>query len=828
MERIIIKAAEARLPKTMCNDIRYAFRTLLRERGFASMAVLSLAIGIGANTAIFSVVNGVLLRPLPYPNPERLYTIREVVPKLAHLYPSLPVNFSHYYEWRTRCSALESIAVMEPSSPNLTGAGEPELLNGALVTGSIFRVLGVSPQLGRGFLEEEDLDGHNQVVVISDSLWRRRFHADLSIIGRKITLSGRPLVVVGVLPRGFQVPERQDLDSKTEVFQPLGYSKGDLEEINGDYNWSAIARLRPGVSPRKALAELNVIQAEISNRIPEKMDLHAKLSALQDDIVAQSRRGLLVLLGAVGAVLLILCVNLANLSLARAAGRARESAIRTAFGAGRARLVRQALTESLVLALAGGGLGIALAAWGVQLLVGAAPLDLPRLGDVHLDARVLGFALLISIVTGVVFGILPALRAGGAHPQEALKSGSCTTTEGRRGVRLRDALVALEAALGAVLLITAGLLTGSFVRLMHVDKGFDIERVLSVHVAMPFTKYPEMAQQAAFFERVLEKARSLPGVLSASFVSALPLQGETWVDVAAAEGDQRPMFERPMVNVRFVSPDYFKTLRIPFREGGPFDDSQRKRKVVIVSQGTARRLWPHQSAVGRRMQHNDTLEEVVGVAADVRSTSLDKRPGADHIRSDLAAPAVVRLAPGAHGDGPARHRCGLARGDTPSGRGCARARDADAAGSDVGFGDAAPLPNDAGAVVRRRGAGLGRLRHLWRGLVFGGAAPHGNGHPHGVGRGHGRPAADGVVARDSSGGGGAGGGRRGRAGGRPDLEQPAVPGERAGSVDHRRGGACNVGGVRGGGAGAGAPGDTGGSDEGAAVRINVDAILGGE
>jgi len=616
----------------MWNDIRYAFRTLLRERGFASMAVLSLAVAIGANTAIFSVVNGVLLRPLPYRDPERLFAIREVAPKLAHMYPTLPVNFSHYYEWSKHWSAVESVAIIESAAPNLTGAGEPELLNGALVSASIFRVLGVSPQLGRGFLDEEDPEGHNQVAVISDSLWKRRFSADPAIIGRKITLNGRPHVVVGVLPAAFQFPGQNDLwiraglGAKTEVFQPLGYSKDDLEEINGDYNYAAIARLRPGVSRQKALAELNVIQADISKRIPEKMDLHAAMSSLHDDIVGQSRRGLLVLLGAVGAVLLILCVNLANLSLARAAGRARESAIRTALGAGRAQLVRQRLTESLVLALAGGILGIALAAWGVQLLVGAAPLDLPRLAEVSLDGRVLGFAVLISLVTGVAFGILPALRSAGAHPQEALKSGSYTTTEGRHGVRLRGLLVGVEAAFSAVLLITAGLLMGSFVRLMHVDKGFDVERVLAVNVRMPPSKYTEKAQQAAFFDRLLEKTLPLPGVVSTGLVSALPLQGETWVDLAAAEGDRRPMFERPMVNVRFVSPDYFKTLRIPFREGQTFDDSQRNRNVAIVSQGTTRRLWPGQSPLGRRMLLIETPEEVVGVTADVRSTSLDKDP----------------------------------------------------------------------------------------------------------------------------------------------------------------------------------------------------------
>ncbi|HVN06571.1 MAG TPA: ABC transporter permease [Bryobacteraceae bacterium] len=615
----------------MWNDLRYAFRTLLRERGFATMAVLSLAVGIGANTAIFSVVNGVLLRPLSYRDPGRLFSIQEVIPKLAHLYPRLPVNFAHYVEWRKHCSALQSLAVVRPTSPSLTGVGEPEMLEGARVTASIFPVLGIQPQLGRGFLEEEEPEGHDQAAVISDSLWRRRFSADPRIVGRKIMLDGKPHVVVGVLPPGFQFSNSSDFgnvpqQSKVDVFVPAGQSKDDLEELNGDYNWMAIARLRPGVTQQKATAELNVIQADISRRVPEKLDLHVSVAVLQDDIVGRSRQGLLVVLGAVGAVLLILCANLANLSLARAAGRARESAIRTALGASRARLVKQTLTESLMLAAIGGILGIALAAWGTRFLLAAAPPNLPRLDEVSLDGRVLAFALLISLATGVVFGILPALRSAGAHPQEALKSGNYTTTESRRGVRLRSVLVAVEAALSAALLITAGLLISSFVHLMHVDKGFNIERVLSVEVKMPPAKYTSEPQQIAFYDRVLDKIRPLPGVETASFVSALPLQGETWVDLAAPEGDQRPLFERPMVNVRFVTPDYFQTLRIPFREGATFNNSQRNRKVVIISQDAAQRLWPGKNAIGRRLIHNETLEEVVGVTADIRSTALDKDP----------------------------------------------------------------------------------------------------------------------------------------------------------------------------------------------------------
>jgi len=543
----------------MWHDLRYTLRGLSRERGFAFVVVLSLALGIGANTAIFSVVNGVLLRPLPYRDPERLVSIREVIPKLAHLYPSLPVNLNHYFEWRKRCPAFESLALMRPSSLNLSGAGEPELLNSASISANTFHVLGIQPQLGRGFLDEEDVKGHDHVAILTDSLWKRRFSADRAIIGRKITLDGNPYLVVGVLPAGFQFPRQNELlatgaSNRLDVFTPLGYTQEDLQEIEGDFNFAAIGRLRPGVAPQQALAALNVIQAEISSRIPEKLELRVFMSSLQEDIVGHSRRGLLVLLGAVGAVLLILCVNLANLSLARAAGRTRESAIRTALGAGRGQLVRHALTESMLLSLVGGALGIALAWWGVQALLVAAPVDLPRLSEVSLDGRVLGFALLVSIVTGLVFGILPALRSAGAQPQEALKSGNYTTTEGRRGVRLRNVLIGLEAALSAVLLITAGLLMSSFVRLMRVDKGFDIQRVLAVELSMPSTRYTEDSQRAAFYERVLDKTRPLPGVLSASFVSALPLQGETWVDTVGTEGDQRPDFERPMANVRFVSP----------------------------------------------------------------------------------------------------------------------------------------------------------------------------------------------------------------------------------------------------------------------------------
>jgi len=615
----------------MRNDLRSALRLFGREPGFAVAVVLGLAIGIGANTAIFSVVNTILLRPLPCHEPDRLLAISEVVPKLSHLYPVIPVNLNHFVRWRKQCSSLERLAAVVPHTLNLTGSGPPELLNAARVSANMFEVLGVRPQLGRAFLEEEDPEGHDHVVVLADSLWKRRFSADSSVVGRKITLDGSPYLVVGVLPPFFRFPNPYGvavlpLGERTEIFKPLGYTKANLENTLGQFNYGVIARLRAGVPLATARSELSVVQSGISSTLPEKLDLRASMMPLQEQLVGPVRQGLVVVMAAVGAVLLVLCVNLANLFLARAAGRARDSAIRAAMGASRGQLVRHMLSQSLLLALAGGGLGIAVAYWGVRVLVSTAPVNLPRLSEVSVDGRVLSFALLISLGTGLVFGILPALRSAAARPYETLKSGSHTATEGARGVRLRNALVSLEVGLSAMLLITAGLLMGSFVRLIRVDKGFDVERVLALNVALPSTKYANDDQQSAFFERVVSKAESFPGVLSAACISALPLQGETWIDIVSTESDQRPLFERPKVNVRFISAGYFKTLRIPLLDGRAFDDSDRKRKVAIISHAVAEQLWPGQNPVGRRMLHNQMVVEVVGVTPDIRSTGLDKAP----------------------------------------------------------------------------------------------------------------------------------------------------------------------------------------------------------
>lgn len=609
--------------------MRYALRTLSRDRAFAWMVVLSLAVGIGANTAIFSLINGVLLRPPAYPAPERLEALTLFAPRFLQSYPSLPVNISFFYQYRKQVTSFEDLGMWRSSAFNLTGDGPAEQVRGGQVTAGLFRVLGVSPQRGRLFTDDEDAAGHDAVVLIADSLWRRRFHADPDIAGRKILVDGKPCTVAGVLPAGFQFPTATELQFRSgaidmELFQPIGYRPDDLAVELGDFNYWPIVRLRNGVSLAKAQSELNLVQADLVRKLPE--EVHAKLAPLQEDLVGNSRRGLILIMSAVGAVLMVLCVNLANLSLARAAGRARDAAIRTALGASRARLVRQSLAESTLLASAGGALGIALAWIGVKALLAAAPVDIPRLNEVTLDLRVLGFAAAISILTGVLFGALPAIRLARQLPFEALKSGSRGTTEGRRGLRLRSLLVSLEVGLSAALLVTAGLLIVSFARLMSVDRGFNVDRVLAMNLSLLSTKYPTEPTRADFYRRVLEKTSAMPGVRNASFVSALPLTGETWIDLVGTENDTRPPGELPSTNVRFISPGYFETLGIRLMEGRDFAEQDRARKNVIVSASLAKRLWGDADPAGRRIRHHSEIVEVIGVTPDVRGTSLDHDP----------------------------------------------------------------------------------------------------------------------------------------------------------------------------------------------------------
>ena len=605
------------------NDLRSAARILRQEPGFAALTILTVALGVGANTAIFSIVNGVLLRPLPYGEPDRLVALREVVPAIAQTYPTLPVSARHFTEWRQRASSFDRLSAIDTRSAALTGVGEPEQLDIARVSADLFDTLGVQPALGRTFANGEDQAGHDRVVVISDSLWHRRFNGSRGIVGKTIQLDSQSYTVIGVLPPWFRFPSARVLEvgqvsgSKPELFRPLVFDDDEMKELMGNFNYTVIARLKRGEAADRSLAELNVIAAQLVKMSGEKMELRASVIPMRDSIVGKSRRGLWVLLAAVGAVLLIGCVNLANLLLARSERRARDVAIRAAMGASGGQLMRRALAETVFLAVIGGVLGVALASAGLSVLVKSAPADIPRLDEVRLDFWVLAFALAITTATGLLFGLAPAWRAMRADPQDALRSGGRAMSGGVSDARLRGSLVTAEIALSVVLLVTAGLLMSSFARLIGTDKGFRAATVLAGQVQIPAEKYKEKDQRNAFHERVLDRLRAQPGVLSAAVVTALPLTGETWVDMAALPGDTRPELERPMVNVRFASADYFRTMGIPLQAGRTFSDNDRKRNVAVVSERVARALWPGQNVVGRPFVMNGEKREVIGVVGDV-------------------------------------------------------------------------------------------------------------------------------------------------------------------------------------------------------------------
>ena len=620
----------------LLGDIRQAWRGFRQNPGFTAVALLTLALGIGANTAIFSLVNGVLLKPLAFREPGQLVVLREIIPQMSRLYPTLPVNAGHFDDWRRHCRSFASMAVLDSRSLNLTGAGPAEKLSVVPASASLFGMLGVQPRLGRAFLAEEDQPGHDHVVILTDALWRRLFHADAGIVGRRILLDDEPYVVAGVLGPEFQMPLHLEqgsmpgLPNRIDLFKPIALSKEDLEE-QGDFDYTVIARLRPGVTLSQALAELNVEQAAIAKGVHEfQVELRASVLPLRDVVIGPARRGLLLMLAAVGAVLLIVCVNLANLALARATARARESAIRTALGASRGRVMRQVLTENLLLALVGGTLGVGVAAAGLRMLVISAPVDLPRLSEVSLDARVLLFALAIAAASGLLFGLLPAWRSARVDPQEALQAGATrSTTEARGGMHLRELLVMAEVGLGTVLLVTAGLLIHSFARLLSVDKGFETQRQLTAQLTLPAARYQEGPKREQFYNAVLGKLRAQPGVRSAGLISVLPLDGESWVDAITKPGDNRPIAERPMSDYRSVSADYFAAMGIPLLSGRPIENRDQGRPVAVISEKVARALWPGENALGRKF-HRDSPDEkpfeVIGIARDVPETALEKAP----------------------------------------------------------------------------------------------------------------------------------------------------------------------------------------------------------
>jgi len=618
------------------NDLRFAGRMLRKDWGFYGIAIATLALGIGVNTAIFSVVDGVILRPLAYRESQRLVVIHEMVPKFANLAPLIPVNAMHFLEWRKNARSFSEMALIGGMSFNLTGSGEPERIPAARVSPGLFPMLGIQARLGRTFLNEEDQAGRDRVVVLNEELWKRRFAADPNVIGRKIMLNGDPYEIIGVLPSGFHFPKLNQLfamtvaEERPQLWKPFGLRDEEKDDM-GDFNYVCIARLGPGVSLAQALSELNVIQGNLAGRLSEKVELRAALVPLQQQITGRARTGLQLMLAAVSAVLLICCVNIANLLLARATTRRREMAIRSAIGASSGRLARQMLVESLLLSALGGLAGVMIAYAAIRVILASAPVDLPRLDEIHLDARVLLFTMGISIVAGLLFGFLPAWRFAQADPQDAMRSGARGATVGKGTGRLRSLLVTLEVGLSAVCLVAGGLLLHSFFKLLDVDRGFETQRIVTVSLNLPNTRYPDRDKRAAFSQSMLDHVKVLPGVTSAGVSNMLPLGGEGGNNVVAPEGSKVPLMERPLADIRQVSPDYFRTLGIPLREGRFFGEGDRSDNVALVSPHTAEQLWPGQSPLGKRFRmggDQSPLMEVIGIAGDVRGVSLNKNPSA--------------------------------------------------------------------------------------------------------------------------------------------------------------------------------------------------------
>lgn len=614
----------------LLQDIRFSIRMLLKKPGFTVIAVIALALGIGANSAIFSVINAVLLRPLPYKAPEQLVWIWETNPTSdIKQEPASPPNFA---DWKSQNQSFDSMTAYATSTPILAGGGEPERIPGVAVTEGFFSVLGVDAMLGRTFLPEEDKQGNHRVAILSHALWQRRFGADPNIVDQTITLNGNPYVVVGVMPPAFQTVRTADgLSAQIWTPLPLNYAQAARR---GDF-LSVIARLKPSVSIEQARSEMASITHGLEEQYPQtNTGWGVTIIPLHEKFVGDVRPALVILLGAVCFLLLIACANVANLLLARAATRQKEISLRTALGASRGRIVRQLLTESMLLAVIGGALGLLLAFWGIKVLIALSPENIPRLNEVGLDARVLGFTFAVSVLTGVVFGLLPALQASKPNLNESLKEGGRSSAGGIRSGRLRNLLAVAEVALALVLLVGAGLLVKSFMRLQQVNPGFNPERVLTMELLLPSSKYKEGAQVTGFYNQLLTMIQSLPGVESAGAVSTLPLAGTGSIIAFDIEGrpQRQPSDNTPDAEYRVISADYFRTMGIPLKRGRLFteQDVPEAPRALIISETMARQHWPNEDPIGKRINTGDPQttpwRTVVGIVGDIKNQGLETEP----------------------------------------------------------------------------------------------------------------------------------------------------------------------------------------------------------
>ena len=600
----------------LVRDVSYSGRVLSKSYAFTIVVVLTLALGIGANTAIFSFANGILLRPLPYPQSDRLVVLDETSRKengnvIGGAYPN-------FLDWRAQNTVFEGIATHFGTSRfAMSAGGSPSEIRGSRVTYGLFELLHVSPILGRTFTFEEDRPDDDAVVILGYDLWQRSFGGNPNVIGQKVLISSRPRTVVGVMPRGFRFPE------VSELWVPLAVT--DKIYTRNDHGLETIARLKDGVTIAQAQAEMNNIAAHIEEQNPVTNEgLGVKVTSLHENLSGSYREALLILLGVVGCVLLVACVNVANLMLARATARQREFALRAALGASRWRIMRQLLLESLLLAVAGGALGFVLSLWALHLLLKAIPGDLPVWMNFSLDLRVLGFTLAITLLTGLIFGAMPALQTSRVDLNDTLKEGGRGNSGARN--RARSLLVVSEIAMSLVLLVGAGLMIQSFLRLRQVNIGLNPKNVLTATVLLPRAKYTGEDQRSAFFKQLIERVRSLPGVEVASATGTLPLGGSDWGRSLTVEGlPVVSVGHAPSVQHTVVTPGYFRTMGITLLAGRDFNDADTMKSpnVTIIDERLARQYWPNQSPLGKRVrfgppEDNEPWFTIVGVVSAVR------------------------------------------------------------------------------------------------------------------------------------------------------------------------------------------------------------------
>jgi putative ABC transport system permease protein len=622
----------------MLSDIRYGLRQLLKNPGFTFVAVLTLALGIGAITAIFSVVNALLLKPLPFPNSEQLVAVGMTDTRQKDRTELGSLSYPDFFDFREQNRSFTSMAVYRDRAFAITSQEGATSYRGIKASGEFFDVLGVKPLMGRAFTRADEQAGGGPgglKVLISEEFWQRHFGGDKNILDRTIELDRRQYTIIGVLPRGFQFPiQAEPLDFYVTTAEDAASADGSKPqaEQRGNHSLECIGRLKAGVTMSQAQADLGTIAANLEKQFPDTNSYFGvQVKTLREDLIGDVRTALYVLFGAVLCVLLIANANVANLLLARASVRGKEMALRAAMGASRARIIRQLLTESVMLSAFGGALGLVIAQWGTEALIRTVPQNIPRIGTIQLDAVVLGFTLLVSLATGVIFGLVPAWQASHIDLNSSLKSGSRTGSGGEKKGRLRNGLVMAEVALALVLLICAGLLIQSFTRLGHVQPGVQTERLLTARVQLPEIAYPKNENVIAFFDQFLPRVRALPGVEAASAIVPLPLSGSNMVTTFDIEEHPLPDGQQAGAPIRIIGTDYFKTMGIALRQGRVFDENERydSLPVVIVNERFAQKFFPGQNVIGKRIKpgfaaddSGEKMREIVGVVTNVKHLSL--------------------------------------------------------------------------------------------------------------------------------------------------------------------------------------------------------------